>query len=729
VKEPATVLTPTRLIIRGFRGFLREQPFRFDTPTVILFGENRCGKSSTLNALEWCLFGDEVEGVKTGIRERKDWEISNRYLNPPAVSVELHFDTSDGPLIVRRTLIKAAGRGKARQVLELTSTDGEIVKDAIAEQRLKQVLKATFRDFMTMVYQHQETIRGIVMQEPRERNDAIDRLLGLSDYRNLLTAIKDADLQKRQKGAIEKQDRFGERIETLISYTATELGKKHQAVVDAGLPDGPLTDQIALRIAQDALQVLVAFAKEARLETPTLEPPHVWKGLSAFEKSAQDTIKLMRGRLPDAAEQEILIQRQTDLTGFKAKLATIKEEQEGVARSIRDLDKKHGGQQSVATQILQVTEELSAERKRLREANSRAALVREAIQYLEKAKADELAGRCPLCANEAPNLLETLRTRLEQALQGELDEIDKAIKSRSADLEKLEQAVEEYDKANKEQKRLVDVLLPLRQKTGKFLGKDLEVTDDPIAMLHTELGRVQDRLQELETAIKERQDRLTSIGDEFNKVHMICEFLELEEKKQIIDRIEESPEWQALEDEKNRIAQFVDDLEAIKTAITAASHAEANRKLSTAEKAIDEYFRLLTRQPAGKGIKLALAQDKSGKNTYEITDLEGKDLTPILSQGDMNALALAIFLGLACSSDETAVFKFVLLDDPSQSLGSDYKEQLVEVLDRVAASRRVIVATMDREFCDFLRERATRAKIMYQFARWTEQDGARAEPV
>src|SRR5262249_29101368 len=100
---------------------------------------------------------------------------------------------------------------------------------------------------------------------------------------------------------------------------------------------------------------------------------------------------------------------------------------------------------------------------------------------------------------------------------------------------------------------------------------------------------------------------------------------------------------------------------------------------------------------------------------------------PILSQGDMNVLALAIFLGLACSSAETAMFGFVLLDDPSQSLGSEYKEQLVNVLDRVAGSRRVILATMDSEFCSGLAERLTKSKTLYRFKGWTEQDGARAE--
>ena len=84
------MLTPTALKVRGFRGFLNEQPFEFNEPVTILFGENRRGKSSALNAVEWALFGDECANLKnTNIRERKDWETVNRHVGASDVVVEL----------------------------------------------------------------------------------------------------------------------------------------------------------------------------------------------------------------------------------------------------------------------------------------------------------------------------------------------------------------------------------------------------------------------------------------------------------------------------------------------------------------------------------------------------------------------------------------------------------------------------------------------------------------
>jgi len=74
------MLIPKKVKIKGFRGFLKEKEFSFNLPMILLFGENHYGKSSTLNAIEWCLFGNECTGKNTGIRERIDWEIRNRNL-------------------------------------------------------------------------------------------------------------------------------------------------------------------------------------------------------------------------------------------------------------------------------------------------------------------------------------------------------------------------------------------------------------------------------------------------------------------------------------------------------------------------------------------------------------------------------------------------------------------------------------------------------------------------
>jgi len=56
--------------IEGFRGFTQEASFEFDNPITLLYGGNHQGKSSVLNAVEWCLYGDDCIGEKSGIRER-----------------------------------------------------------------------------------------------------------------------------------------------------------------------------------------------------------------------------------------------------------------------------------------------------------------------------------------------------------------------------------------------------------------------------------------------------------------------------------------------------------------------------------------------------------------------------------------------------------------------------------------------------------------------------------
>lgn len=57
------------LKVSGFRAFTREVAFEFENPVTLVFGANHLGESSTLNAIEWCLFGKDCMGTDTGIRE------------------------------------------------------------------------------------------------------------------------------------------------------------------------------------------------------------------------------------------------------------------------------------------------------------------------------------------------------------------------------------------------------------------------------------------------------------------------------------------------------------------------------------------------------------------------------------------------------------------------------------------------------------------------------------
>ena len=121
---------------------------------------------------------------------------------------------------------------------------------------------------------------------------------------------------------------------------------------------------------------------------------------------------------------------------------------------------------------------------------------------------------------------------------------------------------------------------------------------------------------------------------------------------------------------------------------------------------------------------MEVAQDtRTGLNSYTFKSKDGTDPAPILSQGDLNCLALSLFLALAQAVGATQPFAFIMLDDPTQSLGPTMKQQFVRVLDSVADSRRLIIATQDPEFKDLLITNVTKNKVIYDFTDWTKEGG------
>jgi len=49
--------TVESIVIESFRGYNKQHSFDFKEPLTVFYGKNGQGKSSTLYAIEWCLFG------------------------------------------------------------------------------------------------------------------------------------------------------------------------------------------------------------------------------------------------------------------------------------------------------------------------------------------------------------------------------------------------------------------------------------------------------------------------------------------------------------------------------------------------------------------------------------------------------------------------------------------------------------------------------------------------
>jgi DNA repair exonuclease SbcCD ATPase subunit len=716
------MLTIQRLTVEGFRGFRDAEEFEFAQSATELFGDNHSAKSSTLNAIEWALFGQECVGKQTGIRERIGWIIPNQHLLEPSVRVQLDLKGPDGTYVIVRTLGRTSRKATLEDSLELMLPDGTALADDACKQYLAGLLQFSFRDFLTTVYQHQEAIRAVLTQEPKDRNDAFDRLLGLSDQRNLLSALDGADLRGRQKHIGKDFLAFEEQVQAGLAARENDLAALRQEADEAGLSRSQLNGNAALDAASKIAVSVQDFAREANLDLLNLPVPDDWHGLVEFDKSTRKQISRLRGQVPGVEEQKNLLSRQQKLLEVKAALESIRQRWTDINAQTRALDKEHGNRKAVDTKVTEATEKLEAELDHLRQTNGLAAVVREAIQFLDHPGNEEAP--CPVCETPALGLADRLKELWTSKLKTMVEGITANIDARKARLNELRGIASQYRQLNDDADSLLEQHVVLRDKAVVLLALELGQDDDALALLVAELQRLDARLQQLGQAVQERQERLDVIEGDLGRVRLIRHYLHHEERKNVLEKIQESEAFKRLESIRDQVAELVEDSEAIKTAVSEVAREEAETKLASAGQIIDEYFRELSRNPAVRQLKLTIVTDKrSRRNSYELTDQAGKDLMPILSQGDLNVLALAIFLGLATTAKESSTFGFLMLDDPSQSLGSEHKKQLAHLLDQVARGKQVIVATMDAEFHERLTESFTRIKREYHFGEWSPDHG------
>ncbi len=711
-----------RLTVEGFRGFREAEEFDFNQPVTELFGDNRSCKSSTLNSLEWALFGDECAGKQTGIRERVGWVVANQHLPAPAVRVRLEMTGPEGSYAIVRTLRRPPKKTALEEILELTLPDDTTLTGDAATEKLEGLLQSHFRDFSTTVYQHQESIRAVLTQEPKDRNDAIDRLLGLSDQRNLLCALDGADLRGRQRDIGKDFNAFEEQVGTGLAARENDLTVLRQGAQEAGLTRDQLNSSAALSAARQTAESLEHFCEEAELDLPKLDVPDSWTRLAEFDKLTKRTIGQLRSQVPGIEEQQKLLKSQQQLLGVKTAWEILRQRWADLSNKGRALDKVHGSQKAIDGKIAEVTEKLQAEQERLRQTNGKAAVIHEAVEFLESV--GDAEGPCPVCETVVPGLVVKLKELWATKLENLVDQITVRIDTLRARLKALRGLAAEYQKVHDDTELLKGEQASLLEKSAELLDVKLGDDDDPLALIAGELKRLDIRLKQLGQAIQERQDRLDAIEQELGRVRLVRDFLHLEEKKHVLETIQESDAFKRLEAIRDQVAQLVEDADAIKDGVAEVAREEAEIKLAAAGETIDEYFRRLSRNPAVQQLKLTITADKrTRRNSYQITDQDEKDLTPTLSQGDLNALALAIFLGLAATAKESGAFGFLMLDDPSQSLGTEHKRELARLLDQVARCKRLIVATMDIEFHEFLKEAFTKAKKEYRFGNWTPEQG------
>jgi DNA repair exonuclease SbcCD ATPase subunit len=223
------------LIIEGLRGFNNAQTIEFDGSHALISGKMGTGKSSTLCAIEWALFGDIGHIKCSESRTQAEFVNSNKIDQKARVTLRLKGD--DGEYVIQREK-----QAKKRDSYLIFSTpSGEFEGDDAANELYS--IFGTFEDFHRSVFLHQEAVRAILTENPEERDLALDRLFGLERTRELMSAIPVTMVRKEYEKLENEKTKIEERIKGATQQAEIEMSKARKEASELDLKEDDLNLQ------------------------------------------------------------------------------------------------------------------------------------------------------------------------------------------------------------------------------------------------------------------------------------------------------------------------------------------------------------------------------------------------------------------------------------------------------------------------------------------------------
>jgi DNA repair exonuclease SbcCD ATPase subunit len=336
------------------------------------------------------------------------------------------------------------------------------------------------------------------------------------------------------------------------------------------------------------------------------------------------------------------------------------------------------------------------------EVDSTSQLIADGIKVLSS----QMPENCPICSTKInpKNVLSALETKVSVTLKETLSKIDNERKKIRERLLQLGDEKKEISKAFKK----VEETKKVKGEAGKTLGEILESESKDEKLLkeaEKKLTELQKELDKVEKALNEKNKSLQRIEDSAEICRSIVRVLEKEAEYEKIRETfaEEDSQIEILKTQIDEMSSLHTRLQRISDAIATAQIKLAREFINKGEKKISSYYDGLCDHPYYNSIRIDTEQrNVKGvqKNTYNIKAFNNKEgretlISTRFSTGQMNCAALSIFLSLSSMLERK--MKFVILDDPSQSLDAEHKKSLVKVLGDVSLGNQVIIATQDTE--------------------------------
>jgi DNA repair exonuclease SbcCD ATPase subunit len=715
-----------RLSAEGFRGIGEPLDLAVDPRVTLLLAPNGSGKTSVLGSIEWALFGELHDQPR---ENPTNDELVNVHHHPREARVTLELVSGDDTLVVERT----KQMGKRASALSVTFSDVRRFQDREAEQFLFQHLGLTFEDFYRAVYLHQESIRGLLVDEPRVRNESLDRLFGVDTLRDILRVMSPKAVRDEIKAIEAAKDRATAKLQGSIdavtdrcnrALTEAQRDGLHEDELNLAAGSGML-DDIAATLADAA--ALVGYTESVALETPGS-----WSDLDRLARRARELVKSVRQRGIDlqlstgpAVEASAAVQARAALDNGAHALATAREALDEQVRA-------HGTEEQIVRRLAEARQAFTDLEEQSQRLGAHQRVVAETLRFLRTATD---ANTCPVCGQpiESHDLIVRLQEGLEEEDRRQIDALHDEQERVRTQTRLLETAAADLQRAQTTVERTQAQLDEARSAALRALGREVQPDEIDTALV-TKIGELERDAAKTSQARGQAETLLSRVETDIDRVRVVYRCLQAEdERNQAMQRMGSLDSDQSQADAQMAALQDLEEwIETIAHAVQAVAGERARVALDAAHDRISAYYGDLCNHPYFDRLQIAVEEQRvmgTDRNNYVIRAYASSDgqatlASSRLSTAQMNCAALSVYLALASGLEHN--LGFVLLDDPSQSLDAEHKRALARLLSQTSGDLQLLIATQDEEFGDMLRRQwLGDAATAYNLA-WSARSGTAA---
>ena len=536
------------LSIEGFRGINKELKLAINGLPTVICGSNGVGKTSILQAIEWCLYGRIPH--MTGAEFDMEDAVVNQFYPAETAKVELTLESQQNKVKIVRTRKKSHwSRKKSKLVAEV---NGTTLKGKEAQAKIQELLNLTEDEFYASKYLHQEALREFIIGDLKTRSAMMDRLLGTYSLRELIDSLPITRITRRSK-------ELQQQIQTLQSTELRNLPVARAKLEDIKkrlLQKGITEDDLDIRplpsLFQEIAQKVESLAEEMDVYVSHLEiPPQnlaaiqeaiskLRNNISILEKekfkkyrelgdkrvtltSLRDQYKNTLGRLKglegtdqgilqgkiheieeQLAEKETKRKENRELRDYLQKetitLTNLQQNHTDLQEIWQGLVAEHGDIEAVKKQAAHLDEEREKLESEIGSLETYGQTITSALEFVKDKRPDI----CPICKRSIDPLeiVDHLQKEISQAeATTKILELKQRIKTLESKLQNLQKILGELNSLNNRLKRARLAFDEQRKKIEERTGM-VEVNPEAVKEM---LGKTESELKELESSI----DQLT----------------------------------------------------------------------------------------------------------------------------------------------------------------------------------------------------------------------------